>query len=214
MNKVSELVEFGQLYSQYQQNSEAACLLDLQHYFISALQFDPVTMDPMTQTLSQICHSAVTLGDKKQRQDRLTRLLEHCLQAIKRILAQPRTTIIREHEMVPVYKAQRIDNRSVEWLSRQPGRNVREKLAAQPHILAQARKESYDNSENRLLKAMLTQLEDLLFSKQACGLNDEQEQIIDLIQQSLRVPLFNAIKPWQHMPPNNVLMQEDRKSVV
>ena len=208
MNKVSELVEFGQLYSQYQQNSEAACLLDLQHYFISALQFDPVTMDPMTQTLSQICHSAVTLGDKKQRQDRLTRLLEHCLQAIKRILAQPRTTIIREHEMVPVYKAQRIDNRSVEWLSRQPGRNVREKLAAQPHVLAQARKESYDTSENRLLKAMLTQLEDLLFSKQACGLNDEQEQVIDLIQQSLRVPLFNAIKPWQHMPPNNVLMQD------
>lgn len=208
MKEDIKLVEFGQLYSQYQQNTEAARLLDLQHYFISALQFDPVTMYPMEQALSQICHSGVTLGNEKQRKDRLTRLLEHCLQAIKRILAQPRTTIIREHEMVPVYKAQRIDNRSVEWLSRQPGRNVREKLAAQPHVLAQARKESYDTSENRLLKAMLTQLEDLLFSKQAYCLNDEQEQIIDLIQQRLRVPLFKAIKSWQHMPPNNVLMQD------
>ncbi|KJG23056.1 hypothetical protein UB37_07380 [Photobacterium iliopiscarium] len=208
MNKVSELAEFGQLYSQYQQNNQAALLLDLQHYFISALQFDPVTMQPIEQSLSQICNSAVILGDSKKRQDRLTRLLDHCFQAIKRILAQPRTTIIREHEMVPVYKAQRIDNRSIEWLSRQPGRNVREKLAAQPHVLAQARKESYDISENRLLKAMLIQLEDLLFSKQSCGLNDQQDQVIDLIQQSLRVPLFKAVKPWQHMPPNNVLMQD------
>ncbi len=208
MNEESKLAEFGQLYSQYQRDNRAKLLLDLQHYFISPLQFDPVTMEPLELSLSQVCHSAVALGESKQRQDRLTRLLDHCLQSIKLILVQPRTTIIREHEMVPVYKAQRIDNRSIEWLSRQPGRNVREKLAAQPHVLAQARKESYDTSENRLLKAMMIQLEDLLFLKQPRGLNDEQNQVIDLIQQSLQVPLFKAIKPWQHMPPNNVLMQD------
>ena len=208
MNKESELAEFGQLYSQYQQNKQAALLLDLQHYFISALQFDPVTMHPIEQSLSQICHSTVILGDGSQRLDRLTRLLDHCYQAINRILVHPRTTIIREHEMVPVYKAQRIDNRSIEWLSRQPGRNIREKLASQPHVLAQARKESYDTSENRLLKAMLIQLEDLLFTKQLCGLNDKQEHVIDLIQQGMKEPLFTAIKSWQHIPPNNVLMQD------
>ena len=97
-------------------------------------------MHPIEQSLSQICHSTVILGDGSQRLDRLTRLLDHCYQAINRILVHPRTTIIREHEMVPVYKAQRIDNRSIEWLSRQPGRNIREKLASQPHVLAQARK--------------------------------------------------------------------------
>ena len=208
MNEESKLAEFGQLYLNYHEDNRAKLLLDLQHHFLSPLQFDPVTMQPLTLSLSQICHSVVTLGESKQRQDRLTLLLEHCLHAIKRVLVQPRTTIIREHEMVPVYKAQRIDNRSIEWLSRQPGRNVREKLAAQPHVLAQARKESYDTSENRLLKAMLIQLENLLFAKQSCGLNDDQELVMDMIQQSLQVPLFKAIKPWQHMPPNNVLMQD------
>lgn len=205
MNKDNKLVEFGQLYSQ---DHRATCLLDLQHYFILPLRFDPVTMQPLIMSLSQACNFTLALVENKQRQDRLTRLLDHCLPAIKRILAQPRTIIIREHEMVPVYKAQRIDSRSIEWLSRQPGRNVREKLAAQPHILALARKESYNTLENRLLKAMLIQLKDLLFLKQSFGVSDEQSQIIDLIEQNLLLPLFKAIKPWQHMPPNNVLTQD------
>nr|WP_286594528.1 DUF2357 domain-containing protein [Thiopseudomonas alkaliphila] len=148
--------------------------------------------------------------EKVKLYDRFTYLIDHCANAINSILIMPRQTIIRVHEMTPVYLAQRLDSRSVQWLSRKPGNNMREKLAANPHILAATRKMSFDTLENRLLKAFLTRVQGLLLDRQEAGVNltEQQEGLIDSIQKTLRQEEFVSIKPWQNMPPNNVLLQD------
>lgn len=206
-----QLNDFGQLYRRYQAAEPIAQqLLQLQHCYLINLDFDPLTGEALPQRMSHWLGQDIRESEKDNLQDRFTYLIAHCANAISRILIMPRQTIIRVHEMTPVYLAQRLDSRSVQWLSRKPGNNLREKLAANPHILAATRKMSFDTLENRLLKAFLIRVQGLLLDRQESdiGLTEQQEGIIDSIQKSLRQDEFVAIKPWQHMPPNNVLLQD------
>lgn len=209
MNK--QLNDFGQLYSRYQaQDPIAMQLLQGQHRYLTNLVFDPLTGEALPQRMSYWLSHESQAPEKAKLHDRFTYLIDHCADAINSILIMPRQTIIRVHEMTPVYLAQRLDSRSVQWLSRKPGNNMREKLAANPHILAATRKMSFDTLENRLLKAFLARVQGLLLDRQEAGVNltEQQEGLIDSIQKTLRQEEFVSIKPWQNMPPNNVLLQD------
>lgn len=206
-----QLNYFGQLYRRYQDAEPIAQqLLQLQHCYLINLDFDPLTGEALPQRMSHWLGQDIRESEKDNLQDRFTYLIDHCANAISSILIMPRQTIIRVHEMTPVYLAQRLDSRSVQWLSRKPGNNLREKLAANPHILAATRKMSFDTLENRLLKAFLIRVQGLLLDRQEASikLTERQEGLIDSIQKTLRQKEFVAIKPWQHMPPNNVLLQD------
>ena len=206
-----QLHDFGQLYRRYQAVEPIAQqLLQLQNSYLINLDFDPLTGEALPQRMSHWLGQDIRESEKDNLQDRFTYLIDHCANAISSILIMPRQTIIRVHEMTPVYLAQRLDSRSVQWLSRKPGNNLREKLATNPHILAATRKMSFDTLENRLLKAFLIRVQGLLLDRQEASLklNEQQEGLIDSIQKTLRQEEFVAIKPWQHMPPNNVLLQD------
>lgn len=205
-----QLNDFGQLYRSYlEQEPVALQLLQGQHRYLSNLTFDPLNGEALPQRMSHWLSQSVSEPDQGL-YDRFTHLINHCMGAISHILLSPRQTVVRVHEMTPVYLAQRLDSRSVQWLSRKPGNNMREKLAANPHILAATRKMTFDTLENRLLKAFLIRTQGLILDRQDAGLKlaDGQENLIDSIQQTLRQEEFVAIKPWQHMPPNNVLLQD------
>lgn len=209
-NGNEQLNDFGQLYTRYQAGEAIALqLLQGQHGYLSNLTFDPLNGEALPQRMSHWLNQWGT-EPAQSLYDRLTHLIDHCMDAINHILLSPRQTVVRVHEMTPVYLAQRLDSRSVQWLSRKPGNNMREKLAANPHILAATRKLSFDTLENRLLKAFLTRTQNLILDRKDAGLKliDEQENLIDSIQQTLRQEEFVAIKPWQNMPPNNVLLQD------
>lgn len=206
-----KLNDFGQLYGRYTaQEFIAQQLLQGQHFYLVNLTFDPLTGEALPQRMSHwLSHDSHAL-ENTELQDRFTYLIDHAVDAINNILIMPRQTINRVHEMTPVYLAQRLDSRSLQWLSRKPGNNLREKLAANPHILAATRKMSFDTLENRLLKTVLIRALGLLLDRQAANfkLTEQQETFIDSIQKILRQEEFLAIKPWQHMPPNNVLLQD------
>lgn len=206
-----KLNDFGQLYGRYTaQEFIAQQLLQGQHFYLVNLTFDPLTGEALPQRMSHwLSHDSQTLENTKL-QDRFTYLIDHAVDAINNILIMPRQTINRVHEMTPVYLAQRLDSRSLQWLSRRPGNNLREKLAANPHILAATRKMSFDTLENRLLKAFLIRVQGLLLDRREANfkLTEQQEALIDSIQKVLREDEFAEIKPWQHMPPNNVLLQD------
>lgn len=206
-----QLHDFGQLYRRYQvEEPIAQQLLQVQHSYLINLEFDPLTGKALPQRMSHWLSQDIRAPEKTQLHDRFTYLIDHCADAVNSILIMPRQTVIRVHEMTPVYLAQRLDSRSVRWLSRKPGNNLREKLAANPHILAATRKMSFDTLENRLLKAFLIRVKGLLLDRQEAGLklNEQQESLVDSIQKTLGQEEFVAIKPWQHMPPNNVLLQD------
>ncbi|MCL1058676.1 DUF2357 domain-containing protein [Shewanella gelidimarina] len=204
------LSDFGQLYNRYQnQEPIAKQLLQGQHRYLSNLTFDPLNGQALPQRMSHRLSQNI-LGPEQNLCDSFTHIIDHCMDAIGHILLSPRQTVVRVHEMTPVYLAQRLDSRSVQWLSRKPGNNMREKLAANPHILAATRKMSFDTLENRLLKALLIRVQGLLLYRQEAGLQlaEEQEGLLVAIQKTLRFEGFLAIKSWQHMPPNNVLLQD------
>lgn len=206
-----QLSNFGQLYKHYNAHlSIALQLLQGQHRYLVNLEFDPLTGEALPQRMSYWLSQDIQEPENANLYDRFTYLIEYCADAVNNILNAPRQTVIRVHEMTPVYLAQRLDSRSVQWLSRKPGNNLREKLASNPHILAATRKMSLDTLENRLLKAFLMRALALLLDRQEAGikLTELQEGLIDSIRKALREEEFIAIKPWQHMPPNNVLLQD------
>ncbi|WP_179991529.1 DUF2357 domain-containing protein [Acinetobacter sp. YH16058] len=211
-NFVNEkLNDFGQLYGRYTVREPIAQqLLQIQHRYLVNLTFDPLTGEALPQRMSHWLSNDNQECEDTKLQDRFTHLIDHAIDAVNNILIMPRQTINRVHEMTPVYLAQRLDSRSLQWLSRKPGNNLREKLAANPHILAATRKMSFDTLENRLLKAFLIRVQGLLLDRQEANLKltEQQEALVDLIQKVLREDDFAAIKPWQHMPPNNVLLQD------
>ncbi|BBL88943.1 hypothetical protein VroAM7_15960 [Vibrio rotiferianus] len=206
-----QLTDFGQLYSRYHaQEPIALQLLQTQNYFLKELSFDPINGDALPLRMSNWLTHNKMQNESGELHDHVTQLVDHCVDAIGNILLSPRQTVIRVHEMTPVYLAQRLDSRSVQWLSRKPGNNMREKLAANPNILASTRKMSLDTLENRLLKSLLKRLENLLLYRLEAGfqLTEKQEGLLISIKQALRLKEFVAIKPWQNMPPNNVLLQD------
>lgn len=206
-----QLSDFGQLYKYNNAHVPVALqLLQGQHRYLANLDFDPLTGEALPQRMSYWLSQDIQVPEKTNLYDRFTYLIEHCADAVDNILNLPRQTVIRVHEMTPVYLAQRLDSRSVQRLSRKPGNNLREKLASNPHILAATRKMSLDTLENRLLKAFLIRALGLLLDRQEAGikLTEHQEGLIDSIRKALRQEEFIAIKPWQHMPPNNVLLQD------
>lgn len=206
-----KLNDFGQLYSRYKiQEPISQQLLQGQNRYFINLTFDPFTGEALPMRMSHWANQNKHMLNAEVLHDRFTYLLSHCSDAINNILLMPRQTINRVYEMTPVYLAQRLDSRSVQWLSRKPGNNLREKLSANPHILASSRKMSFDTLENRLLKAFLIHAQRLLLDRQEAGikLTDDHENLIDVIQKSLQQEEFSKIKPWQHMPPNNVLLQD------
>lgn len=207
----AKLNDFGQLYRRYKiQEPISQQLLQGQNRYFINLTFDPLTGEALPMRMSHWVNQNKHMLNAEVLHDRFTHLLSHCSDAINNILLMPRQTINRVHEMTPVYLAQRLDSRSVQWLSRKPGNNLREKLSANPHILAATRKISFDTLENRLLKAFLIHAQRLLLDRQEAGikLTDDHENLIDVIQKSLQQEEFSEIKPWQHMPPNNVLLQD------
>ncbi|MDN4715081.1 DUF2357 domain-containing protein [Vibrio parahaemolyticus] len=130
--------------------------------------------------------------------DRIYRVVSHTKEAVLAIMEHTRDKILREHAMLPIHAAREVDSNSVQWLSRQPGRTLREKLSGKPYMKAVRRRSSVDTAENRLLRAFLFRLEQILIERQNV-LSAETEEICEelLVSSSagleLKMPLKLAI---------------------
>ena len=86
----------------------------------------------------------------------LQAIYEKYLRAAKRILAVPHHKLITEHEVLPHYKASRIDTNSEKWLQKHPEQVRRISTGIQAEKVLAVRKQiTYDTQENRLVKYML-----------------------------------------------------------
>ncbi len=213
---IEDVVEFEDLYMQLGSNDPdavlAELLLRLRHWYIRLCEFDPRTNQavprPLSMTLRQI-NASQKVPVLQDVQDRLTCIFDKCFDAIQTIIVHPREKIQREYDIIPVYRAREVDSTTVQWLSRQSGRNLREKLAGKPNIKALTRRLCFDTAENRLVKACLQRMEHiLLVREETIGLDGDTRDRLQLIQGWLHSPETDEIKTWAHLPPNNVLLQE------
>lgn len=196
---------------------KADLMLRLRSWLTKVSEFDPVTGQALhtgiIDLMDIVAHSVEDNQSKGEIKDRVYRIVSHIREAVLSIIKQPRDKIVREHAMVPIHAAREVDSKSVQWLSRQPGRTVRVKLAGKPYIKAVKRRSSVDTSENRLLKAFLHQLEQILIERQAAleeASEETCEEFLVSIQRWLRTDESSEIGAWDNLPPNNTLLQDRR----
>lgn len=198
-------------------NNQAIIFLRLRSWLTSVSDFDPVTGDVLPvgidNILDVIAKNIENYSDRNEIKDRIYRIVIHVIEALQAIKENMRDKIIREHALMPIYAAREIDSISVQWLSRKPGRTLREKLSGKPYIKAVRRRSSLDTLENRLLKAFILRLERILFTRQTALDSDTEdtcEELLVLLERWLRSQEFDEIGSWGNLPPNNTLLQDKR----
>lgn len=180
-------------------------LLAQTDWFTVNAEFDPKTGDALPQALSTFLAKVSDANPSGRRQDRLYRIAEHARPAVERLLPALNESPRREHALLPVRAVRELDAGSFIKLSTRPGRNIREKLAGKPYLQAVRRFQSVDLPENRLLKACVFRLAELLELRRDI-LGEPEDELLPRIRSWLLSDEARAIASWDNLSPNNTLL--------
>ena len=214
MINLNQFNTLEEIYSAIQFSSEktdsAYSLLSLRNFYINLCSFDHKTGEALYSDFENLTNRINYYNFNENKKDYLDKIIDHSYYAIKYILLNPREKILREHQVIPIYATREVDNASVQWLSQRSGRNLREKLAEKPYIKAVKRRFTYDTIENRLFKDYLIKLKILLITKSDANQLKQSNSIelLELIERWLNTNEVKEIANWQHVPPNNTLLQD------
>ena len=199
-------------------STEADLLLFMQDWFIRI-------EDKIDQESGDYCLDSFIVDNidkshyREVKKDVVSRLIENCIEAIRTIADNMRENIIRENIKMPVYKVKEINSYGLQWLSRRPGRNIREKISnSNSQMMAVRRRMSLDTGENRLYIAFLKDLIDHLEIKtgKMPSKNQRNDEVMYYSQllSIIRAPEFEEIKQWENLPPNNTLLSDKHYKVI
>jgi hypothetical protein len=199
------------LYAEYQDAKEpralARRLLEQSDWFCCIAEFDPKTGDAMPQSLSSVLAKISRYAPSAPGgivRDRLWRILEHSRAALERLFHALNESPRREQALLPVRAVRELDATSFIKLSNRPGRNIREKLAGNPYLQAVRRYQSVDLPENRLLKAFVLHLAELLELRRDCL--GHEDELLGTLHAWLVSDEARGISRWDNLPPNNTLL--------
>ena len=184
---------------------EARAFLRQAHWFGFNTESDPKTGEALPQALSGFLAKLTQTDTCSITHDRLWRITEHTRPSVERLLRSLSESPRREHALMPVHAVRELDANSFIKLSNRPGRNIREKLAGKPYMQAVRRYQSVNLPENRLLKAFVIHLAELLELRRDC-LNEDEDELVARIHAWLRGDEAQAIARWDNLPPNNTLL--------
>lgn len=197
--------------------TQANWILIVRKWLTEVSGFDPVSGHALhtgiVDFLSTVERSVQDESPEGEIKDRIYRIVSHSKESVLAIMEHTRDKILREHAMLPIHAAREVDSKSVQWLSRQPGRTLREKLSGKPYMKAVRRRSSVDTAENRLLKAFLLRLEQILIERQyalSAAAEETCEELLVSLQRWLRTEDAAEIGNWGNLPPNNTLLQDKR----
>lgn len=186
---------------------EIKSLLLQSDWFCRIAIFDPKTGEALPQALTLLFSKVAAYeppnnGDAIH--DRLWRITEHSRASVERLFHALNESPGREQAWLPIHAVRELDANSFIKLSNRPGRTIREKLAGKPYLQAVRRFQSANLPENRLLKAFVRRLADLLEVRLDCL--GQEDQLLAKIQSWLRSDEAQAIGNWDNLPPNNTLL--------
>ena len=197
------------LYSSHKAEGSAGqdsrALLRQAHWFAVNAEFDPKTGKALPQALSTFLAKLTRTDKCSIKHDRLWRITEHARPSVERLLRTLNESPRREQALLPVHAVRELDANSFIKLSNRPGRNIREKLAGKPYLQAVRRFQSVNLPENRLLKAFVTRLAELMELRRDC-LGEEADALLPKINSWFRSDEAQAIARWENLPPNNTLL--------
>lgn len=184
----------------------------------SVLDFDEQTNEPLGTTLTQFLHKNygyITTGINR-RSDFVSHICRYTYEAIREISQNLRTKIVKEYEFMPIYKVKEFDSVSIDWLAKQQGRNIVEKVLFSPNIKAPTRRFSVDTLENRLFKEFLATLHYILLERNQVPIlkNEVCTDICALIEDIFGDEIYSEISEWGDTPPNNTLLNDRNYSKI
>jgi hypothetical protein len=154
--------------------------------------------------------------------DRVHQAVELCCKPLRSILKQCRANIVRQHIMQPLSSLRELDAKCIDWISRLPGRNYREKLSGRNSVLGVQRRFTPDTRENRVVRRVSKSLAALVGSKigsdgtPSCydsgGDNDDrcklQKEFMVLCNDVIRNSSLSEVPIAVTPKPNNVLLSD------
>mgnify|MGYP005760861407 CR=1 FL=1 len=193
---------------------EARLLLFIQNWIIRIL--DHIEEDTLDYSLKKmIDQNADKMSNGTILKDALSSVVDDSDLAFKHLNENMREKIIRENVQMPVYKVREINSYGLNWLSRQPGRSIRQKISSAGNsIMAVKRRMSFDTAENRLFVAFAKEIFELLNTKlESLDENDsrqiaKEEDMRDELAIFLRRDDIAEVKRWENLPPNNTLLSD------
>lgn len=199
-----------------------------EHIFSMISHGDPRTGEPLPRPLTEILskvRSATAGGSRPFPRDRLLCAAEFTVDSLMHLLDRHRHRIVRIHEQLPFHQLREVDTRSMAWLARQPGRNIREKLSGRTHALGVKRDVSADTTENRLLrsfaKLLVQRASNRLEHRDAYDETPEDadrvsrlEQCVRLCDERIRRSELADVPTLTRLQPNNVLLSDPHYSRV
>ena len=222
---VGKIMTLEQLYKDYASRGakqrKAAAVLNQIDWLTCNVEFDPISGVPTPMPLTKFIFRVArrNLSNEDFPHDRLWHLVDHCVEAVERLIRNLNENPARDHEVMHIRQVKELDAPSFVKLSTRPGRNIREKLSSNPYLQAVKRYMSVDLAENRLLKAFLHRLYELLelryeMMKAVKGDEAEAHPLMDEINGWLRSDVAEEISEWENTPPNNTLLShKDYKKV-
>lgn len=201
-------MSLAELYETYLTDPTSKELLKQTHWFASFADFDPKTGEALPTSLTRLLSKITNRTPEPFVRDRLWHLVTHSLESATRLMTSLSEEPRRESAYLPIRDVRELDTASFIALSRRPGRNIREKLADKPYMQAVKHFQSIDVPENRLLKAYLLRLTEVLELRKRY-LHDTSEDLdvfLQRIYRWLNQDETKGISRWENLAPNNTLL--------
>jgi len=195
---------------------EYELLFSLQGLFFAVTEFDPVTDEPLHSTVDDILHGLAHFNIEEYGwyNDRLQHIVDFVSSAIRNLIEVLHEKNIREHRITRPERVREVDSRCMMWLAKKPGFTIKQKIASEQRMMGVYHSTSLDTAENRLFKAFMEKLDDLLSEKsnaaRKCGkqLNNDAERFTATVHNWLKSEECFLIGRWNNMPPNNTLLND------
>ena len=144
---------------------EAKLLLFVQNWIIRILDY--MEEDTLDYSLKKMVEqNADKMSNIHTLKDALSSIVDDSDLAFRHLNENMREKIVRENVQMPVYKVREINSYGLNWLSRQSGRTIRQKVSSAGNsIMAVQRRMSLDTAENRLFVAFAKELYEQLNTK-------------------------------------------------
>ena len=198
----------------YELKKEAKLLLFIQNWIIRILDY--MEKDTLDYSLKKMVEqNADKMSNIHILKDALSSIVDDSDLAFRHLNENMREKIIRENVQMPVYKVREINSYGLNWLSRQSGRTIRQKISSAGNsIMAVQRRMSLDTAENRLFVAFAKEIFERLNTKlESLGEFDlrqivEEEDMRDELAVFLRRDDIVEVRRWENLPPNNTLLSD------
>ena len=156
---------------------EAKLLLFIQNWIIRILDY--MEEDTLDYSLKKMVEqNADKMSNIHTLKDALSSIVNDSDLAFRHLNENMREKIIRENVQMPVYKVREINSYGLNWLSRQSGRTIRQKVSSAGNsIMAVQRRMSFDTAENRLFVAFAKEIQRIAKYNQISDADMEKGQM-------------------------------------